>query len=108
MHHEILLIAASVTATMAIWAAIKLGMLTFEVMFDKHYSWKDKLGFLASLCVLLLGIASLGGVAKNTWESIQKTNATRQLHEEKIQEGIKASDAKLKFGSEEHEWKRVE
>lgn len=93
---------------MAIWAALKLMMLTYEVFTSKIYSLKDRLGFLASLCILLLGLASLGGVAKNTWESIQKTNATRQMHEEKIQEGMKASDAKLKFGSEEHEWKRVE
>ena len=108
MKYEILLIIASVTAIMAIMATAKLGMLTYEVLTERHYTLKDKLGYFASLFVMILGISGLGGVAKNTWESIQKTNATRQMHEEKINKAVEESNAKLKSTSEEYEWKRLE
>ena len=110
MKYEILLILASVTATIAIIAAIKLGMLAYEVCTGRNYSLKDKLGFFASLFIMIMGIASLGGVVKNAWDSIQKTNSIRQVHEEKLRNGIQEFDAKMKakFKDEEYEWKRVE
>lgn len=110
MKYEILLIAIGIVTSITVWTVFKLIALSYEIFTEKHYTLKFKLNFLCSLSILLLGLASLGGVAKNVWNSIQSSNAVQHMHEEKIKTEVQKFDAKMemKFKDENKEWKLTE